>query len=178
MRLRISARMPMLRLSMLRLSMLRLPSPRLPGIRVGVRRDERGSFTIMVVFWALMSLMLAGLVVDGSLAITERQRVGDIAEQAARAAADDLNPDFLRGGVYQLADTYQGKCADVATASGLASTAVTCVQTGTIKLQTGQVVPVVRADVTFKYSPILLSVFFTTDFTANASATAYPQPGF
>lgn len=174
MRLRISTpRMPVFRLSSLRLSSLRLP-----GIGVGVRRDERGSFTIMVVFWALMSLMLAGLVVDGSLAITERQRVGDIAEQAARAAADDLDPDFLRGGVYQLLGGYTQKCADVATASGLATTAVTCEQTGTIKLQTGQVVPVVKADVTFKYSPILLSVFFTTDFTASASATAYPQPGF
>jgi len=144
-----------------------------------VRRDQRGSFTLIVVFWTLTTMVLAGLVVDGALAITERQRIGDIAEQAARAAADDLNPDSLRNGVYQLAADYPARCSAVAIASGLEASAVTkCVQTGTITLQGGQVVPVVEVDMTFTYSPILLSLFFTTDFTANASATAYPQPGF
>jgi hypothetical protein len=31
---------------------------------------------------------------------------------------------------------------------------------------------------TFTYNPILLSMFYSGTFTANASATAYPQPGF
>jgi len=162
-----------------RLPRPRLPRLRLPRLRVCARRDERGSFTFMVVFWLLMTMVLAGLVVDGGLAITERQRIGDIAEQAARAAADDLNQDDLRAGTYTLADGYAHRCTDVATASGLEASSVTkCVQTGTITLRTGQVVPVVEVDMTFTYSPILLSLFFSTDFTANASATAYPQPGF
>ena len=163
----------------LRILTSRLPRLRMPKVRVGVRRDQRGSFTLIVVFWTLTTMVLAGLVVDGALAITERQRIGDIAEQAARAAADDLNPDSLRNGVYALAPGFQDRCAAVATASGLATSAVTkCVQTGTITLRTGQVVPVVEVDMTLKYSPILLGLFFATDFTANASATAYPQPGF
>jgi len=168
----------------LRMLTSRIPTPRvprlsIPRLRVGVRRDQRGSFTLIVVFWTLTTMVLAGLVVDGALAITERQRIGDIAEQAARAAADDLNPDSLRGGKYELADGYATRCDAVARASGLAASAVTrCVQTGTITLQTGQVVPVVEVDMTLKYSPILLGLFFATDFTANASATAYPQPGF
>ena len=153
--------------------------PRMPGFRVRARRDQRGSFTLIVVFWTLTTMVLAGLVVDGALAITERQRIGDIAEQAARAAADDLNTDDLRNGTYQLAGDYQAKCSAVVKASGLDDSAITkCLQTTTITLRTGQVVPVVEVDLTFKYSPILLSLFFTTDFTANASATAYPQPGF
>ena len=151
----------------------------MPNIRVSTRRDERGSFTFIVVFWALMTMVLAGLVVDGGLAITERQRIGDIAEQAARAAADDLDQNALRDGVYQLDPGYGLKCTQVVTASGLdGSTIKKCLQTTTIRLRTGQVVPVVEVDLTFKYSPILLGIFFTTDFTARAKATAYPQPGF
>jgi hypothetical protein len=126
-----------------------------------------------------MTMLLAGLVVDGALAITERQRIGDVAEQAARAAADDLDPNALRAGVYQLDAGYSGRCTAVAVASGLEASAVTkCQQTGTITLQGGQVVPVVEVDMTFTYSPILLSIFYSQNFTANASATAYPQPGF
>jgi Flp pilus assembly protein TadG len=163
-----------------RMRRLRMPRPPMPKIIVCARRDERGSFTFMVVFWLLMTMVLAGLVVDGGLAVTERQRIGDIAEQAARAAADDLNQNDLRDGNYRLADGYSDKCTQVVKASGLDPTsAITkCVQTGTITLRTGQVVPVVEVDLTFTYSPILLSLFFSTDFTANASATAYPQPGF
>lgn len=158
---------------------LRILTPRMPKLCISARRDERGSFTFMVVFWLLMTMLLAGLVVDGALAITERQRIGDIAEQAARAAANDLNTDDLRAGQYTLDDGYADKCDEVATASGLDATAVTkCVQTGTLTLQGGQVVPVVEVDLTFTYTPILLSLFTSTTFTANASATAYPQPGF
>jgi Flp pilus assembly protein TadG len=143
-------------------------------------RDERGSFTFVVVFWALMTMVLGGLVIDGGLAITERQRIGDIAEQAARAAADDLDQDQLRQGNYTLAGDFPAKCAAVVKASGLDPTsAITrCQQTGTKTLAGGQVVPVVTVGLTFTYNPILLSMFYSGTFTANATATAYPQPGF
>jgi Flp pilus assembly protein TadG len=150
---------------------------RMPGLP---RRDERGSFTFIVVFWALMTMLLGGLVIDGGLAITERQRIGDIAEQAARAAADDLNQDQLRQGNYALDSTYSAQCDAVVQASGLdpASAITECLQTGTKQLAGGQVVPVVTVRLTFTYNPILLSMFYSGTFTANASATAYPQPGF
>ena len=155
---------------------LRMPR-RMPGLP---RRDERGSFTFIVVFWALMTMLLGGLVVDAGLAITERQRIGDIAEQAARAAADDLNQDQLRQGSYTLAGDFAAKCSAVVQASGLNPTsAITeCQQTGTKTLTTGQVVPVVTVSLTLTYNPILLSMFDSGTFTANASAIAYPQPGF
>jgi Flp pilus assembly protein TadG len=41
-------------------------------------------------------LALAGLVWDGGRAITARQHAADLAEQAARAGADDLNLDVAR----------------------------------------------------------------------------------
>ncbi|TDD64195.1 pilus assembly protein [Actinomadura darangshiensis] len=40
--------------------------------------------------------MLAGLLVDGGLAIHARQRAADMAEQAARAGADQIDTDALR----------------------------------------------------------------------------------
>jgi Flp pilus assembly protein TadG len=159
---------------------------RVPGAVTAARRalgrrsrGERGSFTFVVVFWALMTMVLGGLVIDGGLAITERQRIGDIAEQAARAAADDLDQDQLRQGNYALAGDFRTQCAAVVKASGLDSSAITeCQQTGTKTLAGGQVVPVVTVGLTFTYNPILLSMFYSGTFTANASATAYPQPGF
>jgi putative Flp pilus-assembly TadE/G-like protein len=158
-------------------------SPRTPrelsALTRRARRDERGSFTFMVVFWALMTMMLGGLVVDGSLAITERQRAGDIAEQAARAAADDLDPNQLRAGNYVLLDDYCGQAKLVGTTSGLDSGQVSCDSPpGTFQVPGGPVVPLVTVHVQITYTPILLSMFFSQTFTANASANAHPQPGF
>jgi Flp pilus assembly protein TadG len=60
--------------------------------------DDRGAATLFVVGVALALFALAGLVVDGGLAINERQRVADDTEQAARAGADRLAQTALRGG--------------------------------------------------------------------------------
>ncbi len=40
------------------------------------------------------------MVVDGGLAISERQHAGDIAEQAARAGPNQLDQNALRSGKY------------------------------------------------------------------------------
>jgi Flp pilus assembly protein TadG len=148
------------------------------NVRVHRPRGERGSFTFAVIFWALMAMMLAGFVVDGGLAITERQRAGDIAEQAARAGAQQLNVNDLRNGtltIDEAAACSQAKA--VAVASGLADSAVTCGPIGSTTTSTNQVVPTITVTVTITYSPILLGMFYSPNFTANASATAYPQPG-
>jgi Flp pilus assembly protein TadG len=154
------------------LRLLRPPRPR----RL---RGERGSFTFAVIFWALMVMMLAGLVVDGGLAITERQNAGDIAEQAARAGADQLNLTDLRNDKYVIDKTNAcNKAEAVAVASGLAKAAISCAAPlGTTKLPSGQVVPTFTVEVTITYSPILLGMFYSSPLTAHATATAYPQPG-
>ncbi|MBG0827976.1 hypothetical protein HS041_09375 [Planomonospora sp. ID67723] len=54
----------------------------------------------MAVFTVLFSVavfLLAGLLVDGGAAINARLRAADIAEQAARAAADQIDVEHLRG---------------------------------------------------------------------------------
>ncbi|MBN9620571.1 MAG: hypothetical protein J0H43_12715 [Actinobacteria bacterium] len=47
---------------------------------------------MLVVFLALSLVLVAGLVFDAGGALTDRQRAADIAEQAARYAADQVVP--------------------------------------------------------------------------------------
>jgi hypothetical protein len=49
-----------------------------------------------VVILALVFMALAAFVVDGGLSIAERERAADIAEQAARFAAQDIDVAALR----------------------------------------------------------------------------------
>ena len=53
---------------------------------------EAGSITVLIVFMALSLVLVAGLVFDAGGALTDRQRATDIAEQAARYAADQVEP--------------------------------------------------------------------------------------
>ena len=62
------------------------------------RRGDRGSVSLWVVIFTFTTLVLLVLVVDGGQAMNAKSRAADIAEQAARAAADDLNMGDLRTG--------------------------------------------------------------------------------
>src|SRR3954447_17593027 len=57
---------------------------------------EAGAATVFVVTFAVVLLVMAGLVVDGGLALNARQRVADDVEQAARAGSAHLNEETLR----------------------------------------------------------------------------------
>jgi Flp pilus assembly protein TadG len=59
-------------------------------------RDDRGSGAAAVLIFALVFMTLAAFVVDGGLSIAKRERAADIAEQAARYAAQDIDVDALR----------------------------------------------------------------------------------
>jgi Flp pilus assembly protein TadG len=58
--------------------------------------DDRGTIAMYTVLFTPIVLMLAGLLVDGGLAIHARQRAADMAEQAARAGANQIDTDALR----------------------------------------------------------------------------------
>lgn len=53
--------------------------------------DDRGAISVIVVLLAGAMFGLAGLVWDGGRAITARQHAADLAEQAARAGANDID---------------------------------------------------------------------------------------
>jgi hypothetical protein len=60
------------------------------------RSEDRGSGAAAVVVFALVFMTLAAFVVDGGLSVAKRERAADLAEQAARYAAQDIDVDALR----------------------------------------------------------------------------------
>ena len=60
-------------------------------------RDDEGSIALFVVLLAVALMAMAGLVVDGGYALAARQEAAATAEQAARAGADALSHDSVRG---------------------------------------------------------------------------------
>ncbi|MEU4404521.1 pilus assembly protein TadG-related protein [Streptosporangium sp. NPDC023963] len=52
--------------------------------------------SIFTVIFSVVVFLLAGLLVDGGAAINARLRAADVAEQAARAAADQIDVEHLR----------------------------------------------------------------------------------
>lgn len=57
---------------------------------------ESGAISAMIVTMIVMLFLLAGLVVDGGFALNAREKVYDDAEQAARAAANEIDIEHLR----------------------------------------------------------------------------------
>jgi ketopantoate hydroxymethyltransferase len=53
---------------------------------------------VFVVFFALVAIALASLLVDVGSAVTAQERAADLAEQAARAAANAISVPDLRSG--------------------------------------------------------------------------------
>ena len=58
--------------------------------------DEAGIASVVLILLTVAFLALTALVWDGGRAITARQQAADLAEQAARAGADDLDVDAAR----------------------------------------------------------------------------------
>lgn len=59
-------------------------------------RDERGQVTAFVVIITLALFLFAGLVIDGGYALAAKRRANALAEGAARAGAQALDPEILR----------------------------------------------------------------------------------
>lgn len=75
---------------------LRRRSEAEPPTGRSARRRDRGALGAFVAVIALPLIGLIGLVYDGGLALEGRQRALDLAEQAARAAANDCDLTVLR----------------------------------------------------------------------------------
>jgi hypothetical protein len=58
---------------------------------------ERGSVAVFTVVFAIAVVFLTALIVDGGIAMNAKERAADIAEQAARAAAGNIDVAVLRG---------------------------------------------------------------------------------
>lgn len=123
-------------------------------------REERGAITIWMVFITVAMLALAGLVIDGGYAMAAKREAARASEQAARAAADQLDTDSIRAGGNEIAT------ADAA-ATGRAYLS-SAGESGTVSVN-GKTVTVT---VTKTQPSTILSAFGKDSFTVTSSATA------
>jgi Flp pilus assembly protein TadG len=98
------------------------------------RIDDEGSVSLWVVIFAFTTIALLILVVDGGQVMNDKSRAADIGEQAARAAADDLDTGQLRAGTVALAggacDLQNGPAANLVAAYAKGVPGVTASLTG------------------------------------------------
>lgn len=127
---------------------------------------------MFMVIFAFFVLVLGGLVLDGGLAIQARQRATDVAEQAARAAANDIDVAYLRDtGGLRIND---GACGfDGPAARLVAQDGVTTLRDCTVSAGADEV----TVEVELTVEPQLLSVIPGLTFQMSGSAVARPETG-
>ncbi|WP_433252070.1 pilus assembly protein TadG-related protein [Streptosporangium sp. CA-135522] len=145
------------------------PQPVVPGGRAA----ERGSMSVFTVIFSVVVFLLAGLLVDGGAAINARLRAADIAEQAARAAADQIDVEHLRA-------TGQARLLEEGTVCGKAGDIVSAHSTDDVRVAEctvggGQAEVTVRVSVPWK--AFFLSAFGFPGAETEAEATAGPDTG-
>jgi Flp pilus assembly protein TadG len=136
---------------------------------------ERGSVAVFTVVFALAVVFLIALILDGGVAMNARERAADIAEQAARAAADNIDVATLRG--TGQAAIGPGACPVAANlVASYASDARAGVDTVTAATMNSCSAPVgartATIQVTIRTRPLVPGVFGGFTETAQASATA------
>lgn len=138
-----------------------------------MRRPEkdRGTVALFTTIFAVFVLILAGLLVDGGVAIHARERAADIAEQAARAAADDIDLNYLR---------QTGKARILSTDAPCRRARLLASKyrevTGPIQCDTSGGRSA-RVGVHIRVRFQLLSAFGFTEMTMFSTASAHPQEG-
>ncbi|GAA4231834.1 Flp pilus assembly protein TadG [Streptosporangium album] len=137
------------------------------------RAGDRGSMSVFTVIFSVAVFLLAGLLVDGGAAINARLRAADIAEQAARSAADQIDEEHLRA-------TGQARLLDEGTACGKAEEIVSAHTVDEVQLAQctaggGQAEVTVRVSVAWK--AFFLAAFGFPGSEMEAEATAGPDIG-
>lgn len=127
---------------------------------------DEGTVTAFVVVFVLALLLLAGLVIDGGLALAARIRAVDAAQAAARAGAQVLDLATYRA-------TGQVRLEQVAAAADARAYLVAAGQTGTIITTP----TTVRVTVTLTQRMQLLSLAGLRSITVSGTGIAYPAHG-
>lgn len=125
------------------------------------RDRERGSGAVFAIFFTMIVLVLAGLVIDGGTALSMREQAANIAGEAARKVAGNVDQAALRGGVIQIDPGSCTVLADQVTAAYRAGTVTGCTVAGRD----------VTVTVQLTYRPLLLDML-KPDLTLTATGTA------
>ncbi|MEV0689528.1 pilus assembly protein TadG-related protein [Streptomyces sp. NPDC050388] len=136
----------------------------------GARFDDRGSGAGAVIVFALVFLSLSAFVIDGGLSISKRERAADIAEQAARYAAQDIDREALydnEGGPapinYENCDARVKAFAREMDMSGADIAGTHCVAANA---------DAVEVEVQLTYSPVFTGMFYGGDVVVRGQAVA------
>lgn len=134
-------------------------------------RDDRGSGAAAVLIFALVFMALAAFVVDGGLSISKRERAADIAEQAARYAAQNIDIEALRTAprgtqAVIITDGCTGRVKEFAQRSGLSVADVA--HSYCTSAQPDRVAVTVQ----LTYEPILTGFFYKHSIVVHGTAEA------
>ncbi|WP_184570754.1 Tad domain-containing protein [Streptomyces zagrosensis] len=145
------------------------------GDRYATRLADRGSGAAAVILFAFVFLALAAFVVDGGMSISQRERAADIAEQAARYAAQDIDESALRDSGGQRAPINYENCgarvkkfAREAGLSGPDVAASRCVSANAEQ---------VEVEIRLTYEPVLTGLFYNGSFTVRGASKAESHVG-
>lgn len=136
-------------------------------------RGDRGSISLYLAIFAIAAFALLALLVDGGTAINAKERAADIAEQAARAAANQVSVTGLRAAspVVQLGpgacQAAAGLVGQYPVGSSTSATMTSC------NAPAGATLATVSVSVTT--TPVF--PFFINSFTMTSTATARPVCG-
>ncbi|MGW2646774.1 TadE/TadG family type IV pilus assembly protein [Streptomyces sp. NPDC001393] len=139
------------------------------------RLDDRGSGAGAVIIFSLLFLSLAAFVIDGGLSISKRERAADIAEQAARYAAQDIDKNALyenAGGAAPI--KYQDCDARVkafAREMGMSTADIAATHCVTADVEH------VEVEVQLTYQPVFTGLFYGGDVVVHGQSVAKNEVG-
>lgn len=140
-----------------------------------VRLDDRGSGAGAVIIFALVFLSLSAFVIDGGLSISKRERAADIAEQAARYAAQDVDLEELYqnqgGGAPILFENCGARVKAFAREMGMTNADIAA--TNCVAANADQV----EVEVQLTYSPVFTGLFYGGDVAVRGRAVAENEVG-
>ncbi|MGW7541315.1 TadE/TadG family type IV pilus assembly protein [Streptomyces sp. NPDC054770] len=139
-----------------------------------LRLDDRGSGAGAVIIFALVFLALSAFVIDGGLSISKRERAADIAEQAARYAAQDIDLGKLYENQGDAPINFQDCDARVKTfAREMDMSTADIAGTHCIFADAQQV----QVEVQLTYEPVFTGMFYGGAIVVHGEATAENEVG-
>ncbi|MER6532690.1 TadE/TadG family type IV pilus assembly protein [Streptomyces sp. 900105755] len=139
-----------------------------------LRLDDRGSGAGAVIIFALVFISLSAFVIDGGLSISKRERAADIAEQAARYAAQDIDLEKLYENQGEAPINFQDCDARVKTfAREMDMSAADVAGTHCVTADAQQV----QVEVQLTYEPVFTGMFYGGAIVVHGEATAENEVG-
>jgi Flp pilus assembly protein TadG len=138
---------------------------------------DRGSMSLWLAIFAVAVLVLLAYIVDGGQLLNAKERAQDIAEQAARAGADQVSVAALRQGNFTIPPGAACQAADnlVSSYRNGALSASEALTTKATACSVDQATNTVTVTVSVTVNPVIPVIFGT--FTTGATGSATLQCG-